>query len=101
MPLFRWHRGSLADALKTTVIIKSRLELRKIIAQYFLDIWKDHPATKERIENFKIIIKIPGKRTLQESFDSKCGWYTHYVLNDISKEGEFCVCGFLSEPLEE
>lgn len=101
MPLFRWNRETLKESIKNTVIVKSKLELRKLIEQDFLEVWKDHPTSKERIENFNIIIKIPWDMTLQESFDNRCGWYTHYVLNDIFKEGEFHVCGFLSEPLEE
>lgn len=83
MALFRKHRGQLIDSLKTTIIVNSLDDLRKLIQE----------------GNVDIQIKVEAYPHLESCFDKRIGWYTHIVLSDRFAAGEFQPEGFLSEPL--
>lgn len=80
MALFRFHRGSLNESLKTTVIVKNTQELKKHILRELE--WTNPELSSMKIEQYG-----------DDCFDSRIGWYT-YIVTD--KDG---VLGFLSEPL--
>jgi hypothetical protein len=92
MPLFRFHRGSLEDSLKTTIVVKKFNDLVKAIVLAF---------SEEAINGmtwgaqFKII-PYPEEGN---NFNPRIGWYTHMVLCNIFEEEKMHPVGFLSEPL--
>jgi len=97
MALYRKNRELLSDSLRTSVIVKNINDLRHAIIKQYSD---DPMLTAKNFENFKIKISIPYNGSLEESFDDRCGWYTHIVCCNIFNVNEFWPCGFLSEPLE-
>jgi hypothetical protein len=98
MPLFRRHRGTLEESLQTTIIVKNRKELIKHLIVDWGQ-WKIFDLS-EGIP-FELKIEIPYKHLDINNFDTRCGWYTHYVSADIMERGKFTLVGFLSEPMEE
>ncbi len=99
MPLFRKQRGSLADSLETTAIVKNIEDLRNLIYEDW-EMW-DGAIRKNDIEgfsrdNFDIKIEKYGA-----GIDLRCGWYTHLVSADLEEKGKFMAIGYLSEPLDE
>jgi hypothetical protein len=100
MPLFRRPRYSLEESLKTTVIVHNLDEIRSEVIKDF-DMWLGHPqASHANFKNFSLKVFIPYGLTADQSFDPRCGWYTHHVSADLLCEGEFIMVGFLSEPLD-
>lgn len=101
MPLFRRPRALLDESLETTIIVRNKAELKKAITEDWA-MWLDHPAADHsNFKHFEINIFRPFDLTLEQSFDKRCGWFTHYVSADIMCKDEFHMVGFLSEPLEE
>ncbi|MDP4145609.1 MAG: hypothetical protein Q8936_14175 [Bacillota bacterium] len=92
MPLFRFHRGSLEDSLKTTIIVKTFNEIVEAIVTS--DLIK---ATKQ---DWGAIFKITPYPDRESNFDPRIGWYTHMVLSNIYEKDKMHPVGFLSEPLE-
>jgi hypothetical protein len=92
MPLFRFHRGSLEESLKTTVIIKNFNDLTKYIV-HDIDDWiiNQHIPLKIIIEPY------PDEK---DNFDSRIGWYTHIVRATLYEKDVLHVIGFLSENVE-
>ena len=96
MPLYRKHRSTLSESLKTTVIVKNLYDLRDFIYEDW-KMWegalkKDgQPFTKH---SFDIKLERYGE------MDDRCGWHTHIVSADLEETGKFMAIGFLSEPLE-
>lgn len=90
MPLFRFHRGSLEDSLKTTIVVNSIEDLLNKIIHLELVSWRNVDFKKD-ITSYEIHIE--GKKT----FDSRIGWYSHKV--DIRFDDTLWVVGYLSEPL--
>lgn len=97
MALFRKHRGSLADSLKTTVIVKNMHHLRDAIYEDWA-MWEgalrkkdDKPFSKDCF-NIKI-------EPYYGDIDERCGWYTQIVSADLEVKDEFMAIGYLSEPL--
>jgi hypothetical protein len=92
MALFRFQRGSLEESLKTTIIVNNINDLlERIIKELNANGLK---GEKESIGKYGIEI---GQH---QSFDNRCGWYTHLVSCRIGN-GNFFAIGFLSEPLDE
>ena len=85
MPLFRKHRGSLEDSLKTTIVVKNMAHLKQCIK----DDWEPWMVNKD----FKIQID-----TYYGACDFRCGWYTQLVLADLLAKDTFVPVGYLSEP---
>ena len=80
MPLFRFHKGSLDESLRTTVTIKNVVELMRLLVKHN---WEyDH-------------IEIEPYPDGQNCFDPRCGWYTHIVI--CIKDNVRLPAGFLSE----
>lgn len=94
MPLFRFHRGSLQDSLKTTIIVH---DLTDIVRAVVLseEIWKDRMEEKA----YGAIFEIEPYPAKDENFDKRIGWFTHSVSTNLYKENEMQIIGFLSEPL--
>ncbi len=98
MPLYRKHRGSLDDSLKTTVIVKNWHDLRDIIYEDW-EQWEDSlrkdglPFNKNSFD-----IKI---EPYMGKLDPRCGWYTQMVSCDLMEKGKYMAIGFLSEPMLE
>ncbi len=86
MPLFRLHRGGLAESLATTIVVNCLTEIlnHSGILNYY---------PKITIENI-VIRPYPSKL---KCFDARIGWYTHMV--SIEHIGTIHVLGFLSESL--
>ena len=78
--LFRFHRGSLADAMRTVVEVKTREELEKLILEKDGE-WLPK-ALQMRIEKYG------------EGIDTRINWDTHIVMWGHT------VIGFLSGPLD-
>jgi len=97
MPLFRFHRGSLDESLKTTVIVKNLDHLKKVIYESWQP-WINPEQVKNR-EDFRVRVYCPV--SLEKSFDPRCGWYSHYVTCDIQEKDVYTMQGFLSEPMGE
>ncbi len=96
MALYRSHRGSLDESLKTTVIIRYLGDLRTIIHDDFFKEWKAYGKDNPLNMDFDIRIECNGIPSL---LDPRCGWYTQTVTADLIEKGKFRVVGFLSEPL--
>lgn len=96
MALYRKHRGTLEESLKTTVIIKNINDLKKVIFEDW-EMWRN----AERSDGTKLTddfqIKIDP---YYGACDYRCGWYTQIVSANIDTIGRFDACGYLSEPLE-
>jgi len=86
MPLFRFHRGSLEDSLKTTIIVKTFNDMVKAIVTSEL---VKHDGSQNWGAAFKVT---------PYGFDSRTGWYTQLVTCNIYEEDEMYPVGFLSEP---
>ena len=99
MPLFRFHRGSLKESLKTTVIVKNKSELINVILKG--NLFNIPKLEIKQYIDFSIEICLPYELTIEQSFDPRCGWYTHYVSINIGEKEKFFMVGMLSEPLEE
>ncbi len=97
MPLFRNHRGLLADSLKTTVIVKNMDDLRSCIYKSW-EMWegalRKGDTTGFSRECFDIKIEPYGS-----GFDERCGWYTQIVCADLEEKEKFLPVGWLSEPM--
>lgn len=93
MPLFRLHRGGLAESLATTVIIKNLDDLRSAVKKS----WEHWPCGN--ITEFEV--KVSPYYNEANCFDERIGWYTQIVLVDILEKGVLVPVGFLSEPLEK
>lgn len=93
MPLFRFHRGSLDESLKTTIIVKTLNDVVKAIVMSDLII-DENPQWGFRFN----VAAYPSK---DNNFDARIGWYTHIVTSNIYEEGKMHAIGFLSEALEK
>lgn len=93
MALFRFHRGSLDESLKTTIIVKTLTDVIRAIVMSF-----DENMIKTQKWGAKFeIIPYPSE---SNNFDKRIGWYTHMVLTNMFEEDKMHPVGFLSEPLE-
>lgn len=54
MALFRFHRGSLADSLKTSIIVKDTKDLLEKIADW----WEQTGAIRSCMYQWQIIIEL-------------------------------------------
>ena len=87
MPLFRFHRGSLQESLKTTIIVNSFAHLAAIIAA---------DAVPEAKWGASIdVFPYPSK---EDNFDPRIGWYTQMVTANLYEKDKMHPIGFLSEP---
>ncbi len=87
MPLFRFHRGSLTESLKTTIIVNSFQQLAAIIASH---------ATPNADWGASIdVFPYPSEK---DNFDPRIGWYTQMVTANIEEKDKMTPMGFLSEP---
>lgn len=93
MPLFRFHRGSLAESLKTTIVVKNFNDVVKAIVMSFD---QEMLAKQDWGAEFKVI-PYPEEGN---NFDPRIGWYTHMVMANICEKDKMHPIGFLSEPLE-
>ena len=91
MALFRQHRGSLEESLKTTVIVRNNVEITYAIIDWF--------KTQVELDFRKVWSSILIEQYGKDNFDKRIGWYTHIVKFEI--EGKIVVAGFLSEPLPD
>jgi len=89
MPLFRFHRGGLAESLATTVIVKSFQQLAAIIA-----------ADAVPTATWGASIEIFPYPSEGDNFDPRIGWYTHMVTANLFEKDKMHPIGFLSEPFE-
>jgi hypothetical protein len=91
MPLFRFHRGSLQESLKTTIIVKTFNDMVKAIIDSFDEntIEKSKWGAKFSVEPY------PSK---DNNFDPRIGWYAQMVTTNIYEEDKMHPIGFLSEP---
>lgn len=102
MPLFRFHRGGLHDSLQTTRIVKDMKDLRDKVKNYLGDVF-----CIDVTEDF--ILEISPYPSDNDNFDSRIGWFTHFVSitlignpdNRVVKMMDRTPIGFLSEPLED
>lgn len=88
MPLFRFHRGSLEDSLKTTIIVKTFNDMVKAIVNSEI-------VRNDGSQNWGAEFKVR-----QQGFDPRIGWYTQIVLTNIYEKDKMQPVGFLSEPFE-
>lgn len=63
--LFRFHRGSLSESMKTVVEVKNMQHLTEIVKEAFPE-----------LENLKISVEPYGV------YDHRIGWDTHVVIAD-------------------
>lgn len=104
MALFRPYRNTITESFKSTRIVKDYEEL-------YAQIWMELVSLNGQnygfldlkdLNDYKFSIKVilPNNLDLKSAFDSRCGWYTHYVLADLFEKDQFIVVGFLSEPMD-
>lgn len=93
MPLFRFHRGSLEESLKTTIVVKTFNDVVKAIVMSFNDETLAKPMWGAKFQ-------IKAYPEEYDNFDPRTGWYMHMVLTNIYEEDKMQPVGFLSEPLE-
>lgn len=101
MPLFRFHRGSLADSLQTTILVKNKKELRQAVKQHISEVYYMNSPDDFELE----ISPYPSEGN---NFDSRIGWFTYMVALTITCPDNANVksiyaspIGFLSEPFKE
>lgn len=100
MPVFRFHRGSLSESMKTCIVVKNKHELWKHIYNFnkatgMLIQDTDHFVISSSAQPDEIIIK-------PYIFDERIGWNTHIVLihsRCVTKDPY--VAGFLSDALPD
>lgn len=91
MALFRFHRGSLEESLKTTIIVKDIHDLLERLAEW----WEEaHSTDRSTMKEWQVHIDI------RQQFDERCGWFTHTVSFRVG-DNESTAIGFLSEPLDQ
>jgi hypothetical protein len=88
MALFRFHRGSLEESLKTTIIVNSMFEICDALEESSL-----------LSMDMKFTVKTKPYPDKKNNFDSRIGWYTHAVLMKTNPKEEYQIVGFLSEDL--
>lgn len=93
MPLFRFHRPSLEESLKTTIIVKTFNDVVKAIV--FDDSFM---AEHHRGGAIFSVQPYPDEAN---NFDKRIGWFTQIVTVNLYKEDEMVPIGFLSEPFGE
>lgn len=95
MPLFRFHRGGLAESLQTTIVVKTFNDMVKAIVTSF--------ELSRFIEEAKwgAHFKVEPYPSKDECFDARIGWYTQMVTANIYEEDKMHPIGFLSEPFGE
>lgn len=93
MPLFRFHKGGLADSLATTVIVKTFNDMVKAIVMSFDEdmLAKQQWGAKFAVEPY------PDE---EHCFDKRIGWYTQIVTCNLYEEDKMHPIGFLSEPFK-
>lgn len=97
MALYRKHRGTLEESLKTTIIVRNWEELKKAIFEDW-EMWRN----AERADGTKLTDNFTVKiEPYYGDCDYRCGWYTQIVSANIENINEFHACGFLSEPLHD
>lgn len=92
MALFRFHRGSLDESLKTTIVVKSIKDLMHEIA-----LSMSYDSIKDN--SWGAAIEINPYPAEESNFDKRIGWYTHIVLCNLYEADKMHPVGFLSEPL--
>jgi hypothetical protein len=93
MALFRFHRGGLADSLKTTIIVKNREELRNAVKQAVTEMYFIESPDDFKLEIFPYPLE-------DKNFDPRIGWFTQMVTLQV-KNINAAPVGFLSEPLDD
>jgi len=93
MALFRFHKGTLEESLKTTIIVKDIYDLLEKLACWWE---KEVCISADRLSMYQWQLLIDKK----EKFDDRCGWYSHLVIFQVRNSDNIPV-GFLSEPLEK
>lgn len=93
MPLFRFHRGSLEESIKTTIIVKTFNDV--VHAIVFENSVIDANTTWGARFNYE---PYPDK---QNCFDKRIGWYTQIVTCNLYEENKMHPIGFLSEPFND
>jgi hypothetical protein len=101
MPVFRFHKGSLEDSMKTCVMVKNKKELCEVIFNF------NSVTNKPITDNDKLVISSslssPEQITISHyCFDKRIGWDTHIVLGytGCSTRDPFII-GFLSDDLKD
>lgn len=101
MPIFRFHRGSLEDSMKTCFIVKDKKELYEKICRF------NKLTNKERSTEDLICISenIPSEESLSVKnyiYDERIGWHTQIVIvkNRCVTIDPYMI-GFLSEPFND
>lgn len=88
MALFRFHRDSLEESLKTTVIVNSFPELCAVISEL---------ASADA--NWAATVELEAYPSKENNFDKRIGWYTHIVRANTFEKDKLHPVGYLSEPL--
>lgn len=88
MALFRFHRGTLEESLKTTIIVPTK----EILLKY---LHREYSHMKDNI-TISHIYPYP----MEDNFDKRIGWYTQIVMMRYGDNNPYPV-GYLSEPLDD
>lgn len=77
MKLFRHHRGSLADSLKTTIEVQGLDDMR----QYLTDYWNGYLSN----------IRIQGRDLKDHRLPAEWNGVSYYVVADFADGGWGCI----------
>lgn len=95
MPTFRFHKGSIEDSLKTSIVVKSKKELAESISNF------NHASGLYNEINPSVSIGhyVDEKdlKIIPYVFDSRIGWNTHLVIEKGRCTQEAFIVGFLSD----
>ena len=93
MPLFRLHRGGLAESLATTIVVKTLNDVVRAVVMSLDDelFKKQEWGARFSIEPYP---------SAGKNFDPRIGWFTQIVLCNLYEKDKMHPVGFLSEPLE-
>lgn len=101
MPLFRFHRGSLEDSLKTTFRVEDKKDLFDKLNNF--NTLLGRPRQDEDLISAMPCIARPEDILVKEYiFDNRIGWDTQIVLikhQCVTRDPY--IIGFLSEPFLE
>lgn len=63
--LFRYHRGGLAESLETTINIKDKQELYKIL--------------QDELKRWNFFFNIEDIECIDYGYDNRCNWQTYLI----------------------
>ena len=101
MPIFRFHRGSLKDSMKTCFHVKTKEELFNKL--WDLNILTNKPISSDDMASICLRVNNIDQLIIRDyMFDKRIGWDTKLVLiGNTCVTRDPYIIGFLSEDFQK